>query len=233
MDLQKSYKIQHNISRLEGMIREVVFGMEDGMVSTLGSVTGIAVGSGNHSTVVLAGLVIIAVESISMGIGSYLSNRSEEEVSARKLSEEKSEIKNYPQEEKEELRGMYVKDGWPEKLAREMSEAVSLNPELMLKEMAFRELQVFPSHTSVSIKGGFYMFGSYVIGGLLPLLSYLLLPIHQAIPASILLTLMGLFALGATATKFTKQPVIKSGVKMLLVGGVALAVGLVVGILMG
>lgn len=230
MEQQKGYKIQHTTSSLEGMIREVVFGMEDGMVSTLGSVTGIAVGSGNHSTVVLAGLVIIAVESISMGIGSYLSNRSEEEVSDRKLAEEKSEITNYPLEEKEELRQMYVEDGWPTKLAQEMSETVSQNPSLMLKEMALRELKIFPSSDSVSIKGGFYMFGSYILGGLLPLASYLFLPINNAIPTSIVLTLIGLFGIGAFATKFTKQPVIKSGIKMLVVGGIALIVGLVVGV---
>ncbi len=203
------------------------------MVSTLGSVTGIAVGSGNHSTVLLAGLVIIAVESVSMGIGSYLSNQSEEEVSARKLAEEKSEITNYPIEEKEELTEMYVKDGWPKKLAVEMSEAASQNHELMLKEMALRELEVFPFRPSISLKGGFYMFGSYIIGGMLPLFSYLFLPIKQAVPVSIVLTLLGLFGLGAAATKFTKQSLIKSGLKILVIGGVALVVGLIVGILVG
>ncbi len=231
MNLRKGYKIKHVTSTLEGVIREVVFGMEDGMVSTLGSVTGIAVGSGSHSTVVLAGLVIVAVESISMGIGSYLSNRSEEEVSARKLAEEKSEITNYPLEEKEELRQMYIKDGWPENLAREMSESVSQNPNLMLKEMTLRELKIFPTRESVSVKGGFYMFGSYVIGGLFPLVSYLFLPIKYAIPASIIITLIGLFGIGAFATKFTKQPLLKSGLKMLVVGGIALIVGLIVGVL--
>ena len=60
--------IHHKKSNFASVLKEIVFGVEDGMVSTLGSITGIAVGSGNHSTVLLAGSVIIAVESISMGI---------------------------------------------------------------------------------------------------------------------------------------------------------------------
>ena len=227
----KPHYIHHQDSSIQTLIREIVFGLEDGMVSTLGSITGIAIGSRDHYTVMLAGLVIISVESISMGIGSYLSNRSEEEVKAQKLHEEKTEIKSYPDEETKELLNMYIKDGWPENLARDMVQAVTKNPPLMLKEMALRELEIFPSSRSYSIKGGLYMFGSYIAGGLLPLLSYIFLPVGQAVPASITITLLGLFALGAGTTKYTKQPLIKSGFRMMVIGGVALFVGLIVGLI--
>ena len=203
------------------------------MVSTLGSITGIAVGSGDHFTILLAGTVIIAVESASMGIGSYLSNRSQEEVDERKLYEEKTEIKQYPKEEKLELAEMYKKDGWPENLAKEMSEAAALNSELMLKEMAVRELKVLPSKTSTSFKGGFYMFFAYIIGGIVPLFAYFVMDIESAIPVSIAVTLAGLFALGIGTTKYTKQPLFKSGLRMLIIGGIALAVGLGAGLLIG
>lgn len=225
--------IHHQTGGFKDKLKEVVFGMEDGMVSTLGSITGIAVGSGQHATVILAGFVIIAVESIAMGIGSYLSNRSQEEVDQRKLHEEKTEIESYPYEEKQELETIYLKDGWPKDLAKQMAETASSNPELMLKEMALHELQVFPQSGSTSITGGLYMFGAYVIGGMVPLFAYLLLPLNQALPISIGVTLVGLFGLGAGTTKFTKQPLLKSGIRMLLVGGLALVVGLIAGILFG
>ncbi|MFC1787612.1 VIT1/CCC1 transporter family protein [Patescibacteria group bacterium] len=57
-------------------IREIVFGLEDGLVSTLGAVTGIAAGAGNTFIVILSGLVLIAVEASSMAAGSYLSSKS-------------------------------------------------------------------------------------------------------------------------------------------------------------
>lgn len=231
--INKDY-IHHSTSKISDVLKEVVFGIEDGMVSTLGSITGIAIGSnGNHATVILAGSVIIAVESISMGIGSYLSNKSEEEMEERKIKEEREEIKNFPKEEKEELYQMYITDGWPEKLAREMSIEASKNEELILKEMTMRELKIGDSEKSVSIKGGLFMFFAYIIGGLIPLSSYLIFPINIAIPVSVGITLLGLFGLGMSTTKFTKQPLIKSGLRVLIMGGIALAAGLAAGILIG
>lgn len=223
--------IHHKKSKIADVLKEVVFGMEDGMVSTLGSITGIAVGSGNHATVLLAGTVIIAVESISMGIGSYLSNKSEEELEERKINEEKHELEKFPEEEKSELLRMYIKDGWPEKLAIEMSEIAAKNKDIMLKEMIMRELKISTEQKSISIKGGLFMFFAYVIGGIIPLFFYFILPIKSAMPLSIIITLIGLFALGMGTTKFTKQPLLKSGFRILIMGGIALLVGLLAGLL--
>lgn len=63
-------------SILENTVREVVFGLEDSLVSTMGAVTGIAAGTDNKAIVILSGLVILAVEATSMGAGSYLSNKT-------------------------------------------------------------------------------------------------------------------------------------------------------------
>jgi len=229
--INKDY-IHHQKSHLIDVLREVVFGMEDGMVSTLGSITGIAIGSNNHTTVILAGVVIISVESISMGIGSYLSNSSQEEMEQRKILEEKEELQKFPAEEKEELYQIYLQDGWSKDLAVQMSEEAAKNEKLMLKEMTMHELQILDDKQSISIKGGLFMFLAYVIGGMIPLFAYLFWPIEKALPISIIITLLGLFALGIGTTKFTKQPKIKSGLKILITGGIALMVGLLSGILL-
>jgi len=221
--------IHHQTSSLEEVLKELVFGMEDGMVSTLGSITGIAVGSGDHFTVLLAGFVIVAVESISMGIGSYLSNNSQEKMEQRKLWEEETEIRDNPEEERQELYDMYLREGWPEQLAEKMSDTAYDYPDIMLKEMALRELKVFPSKNSSALKGGLCMFGAYVVGGAIPMFSYFLLPFKLAIPISIVVTLTGLFVLGVITANFTKQFYIKSGLKMLIFGGIALIVGLAAG----
>ncbi|MFA6076878.1 MAG: VIT1/CCC1 transporter family protein [Candidatus Paceibacterota bacterium] len=230
--INKDY-IHHQKSSLTNVFREVVFGMEDGMVSTLGSITGIAIGSNNQATVILAGVVIISVESISMGIGSYLSNRSQEELEQRKIKEEKEELEKFPEEEKEELYQIYLKDGWSKDLAVRMSEEVSGNHELILKEMIMHELKISGDQESVSIKGGFYMFFAYILGGIVPLFAYLVLSIKNAVPLSIAITLIGLFALGMSTTKFTKQPILKSGMRVLIMGGIALFAGLLAGVLIG
>lgn len=230
--VNKNY-IHNQKSNIADVLREVIFGMEDGMVSTLGSITGIAIGSNNHATVVLAGVVIISVESISMGIGSYLSNRSQEEMEERKIQEEKEELKNFPQEEKEELRQIYLKEGWSENLALQMSEEAAKNEKLILQEMIIRELKIPDIKESISIKGGLSMFFAYIVGGIIPLFSYLILPIESAVPLSIGITLIGLFVLGMSTTKFTKQSLLKSGLRVLIMGGIALIVGLAAGVWIG
>jgi predicted membrane protein (TIGR00267 family) len=230
--INKDY-IHHQKSKIANVLREVVFGLEDGMVSTLGSIAGIAIGSGNKATVILAGTVIIAVESISMGIGSYLSNKSEEEMDQRKIAEEIEELKLFPEAEKNELYNMYLKDGWSENLSKQMSEEASKNEKIFLKEMVLRELNIPGEQESVSLKGGIYMFFAYIIGGMVPLSSYFFLPIKTAVIVSVITTLIGLFALGMSTTKFTKQPLIKSGMRILIMGGIALVAGLTAGLLIG
>lgn len=66
--------------KLNFPIREVIFGLEDSLVSTLGVVVGIAVGTDNRYVVVLSALVVIVVESLAMSAGTYLSNKSQMEM---------------------------------------------------------------------------------------------------------------------------------------------------------
>lgn len=210
-------------------IREVVFGMEDGMVSTLGAITGIAIGSQDHFTIILSGIIIIAVESISMGIGSYLSNLSEQEVNQRRIQEEKEEIKHHLGSEKKELLDMFIRDGWPNELADQMAEVASKDPKLMLNEMVHRELLIAEGSSQGALKNGAFMFISYIVGGLIPLSAYFLVPIKTAMPISICITLIGLFGLGAYTTKYSKVSWLKAGGRVLLLGVIALVAGYFIG----
>ena len=210
-------------------IREVVFGIEDGMVSTLGAITGIAIGSGDLFTVILAGVVIIAVESISMGIGSYLANRTEDDVNAGRLAAKKDELVKNLQRKKDDLRAMLTRDGWSDTLAQDMSEYASENREVMLKELAFRELHIVDDASGTPVKNALLMYASYIIGGIIPLFAYFFLPVSRAMPISIIVTLFSLFLLGAITTKFTREYWAKAGARILIFGTIALAVGFIVG----
>ena len=203
--------IHHQVSRFTSLVREVVFGMEDGMVSTLGAVTGIATATNDHFIITLSGLVVVGVESISMGVGSYLSNKSEADVEKRKLHEEKIELHEFPEEEKNELEEIYIKDGWSADLAHTMAEEASKNKHLFLSEMACHELAIFPNVDEHPMKKGIAMFFSYVAGGTIPLIPYLVFSIKIGIIVSITITLIGLFALGVGTTRLTKRKWWKAG----------------------
>ena len=186
--------IHHQNSRLISSIREIVFGLEDGMVSTLGAISGIAVGSQDRFAVILAGCVIIAVESISMGIGSYISNLSDKDIKHRKLYEEKEEINKYPVEEARELTKRYIENGWPTNLAAEMSLVASKNKKLMLQEMSHLELKLHIEDDDIHpLRNAIFMFTAYTIGGSIPLFAYFFLPLSGATFFSVIITLVGLF----------------------------------------
>lgn len=222
--------IHHQKHPSASLIREVVFGMEDGMVSTMGAITGIAVGTGNHFTVILSGLVIIAVESISMAVGSYLSSKSERAIDERKLQEEKTELKKYPREEEQELTGMYIKDGWPKNLAAEMARVAAQNKRLFLQEMAYRELKIIPEKLEQPFRNAVAMGISYIIGGSISLFPYFLISsVRQVMPISVGITLIGLFILGALTTKFSKRPWWQAGLEMLGLAAAAAFIGYAVG----
>jgi len=218
----------HRTTSVSSTVREVVFGMQDGMVSTLGAITGIAIGSHDHFTVILSGMVIVSVESISMGIGSYLSNSSEYDVNQRRIEEEKEEITEFPEQEKKELLQMFIRDGWPEDLAQEMAHAAAKDTTLMLKEMTYRELLI-THKPSLAFQNSLFMFFSYILGGLLPLLAYFIFPLQSAMIVSIIVTLIGLFGIGAYTTKYSKAPWLKAGGRVLALGMVAMGVGFLIG----
>lgn len=200
----------------------------------MGAITGIAAGSGDHTVVVLAGAVIIAVESISMGVGSYLSSKSQREVDERMMQEEREEIDAHLKEETQEMVDLFVADGWSRTLAVQMAAETAKKKGLMLREMSYRELKIIPSAGVVPLKNGALMLGSYVFGGLIPLLPYLLFAsITQTMPISIGMTLFGLFALGAATTTFSKRIWWRAGLEMVLLAGFAALAGYAVGRLFG
>lgn len=231
MPIEKNKEYIHHANPVDTtIIREGIFGLEDGMVSTLGAVTGIATATQDYFTAILAGCVVISVESIAMAVGSYLSSKSEKEIDERMLYEEKIEIEKYPKEEQEEAYEMFVEDGWSKKLAKQMAIEAGKNKDLMLLEMAYRELKIIPDDLGNPKKNAVVMGITYVIGGSVPLLPYILFhDIWMAVPVSVVLTLLGLFTLGAFTTKFSKRKWWKAGLEMFGLASAAAIIGYGVG----
>jgi len=209
--------------------RDIVFGVEDGMVSTFGVVTGIALASHDHFTVLLSGVVVIAVESLSMGVGSYISNKAERDVSRRKLTEERIETEEFPEQEKQELTEFYIKDGWPKKFAQEMTSVAHQDKELFLKEMAYHELGIVVNKPVNPTKNGIFMFFAYILGGIIPVVPYFIWEIDQAVTISVVLSLVSLFSLGTLIGRHTKRLWWKAGLELLLLAGIAGLVGYIAG----
>lgn len=230
MNKRKTKFIHHQKGSVQAYIREVVFGAQDGMVSTLGAITGVAVGSQNHFVVVLAGLVVIAVESISMAMGSYTSSLSEKNIRRRMVREAEQESERESKaDERKQLEEMFARDGWPEELRTKMAETAATDQKLWLREMTYRHLGLSPESSSRPVINGVFMFFAYIVGGLIPLFPYFFASISVSIPVSIGVTLAGLFILGALIGRYSRSGWVRGGTRIFLLGGTALLAGYAMG----
>lgn len=205
--------------------REIVFGMQDGMVSALSALTGIAVGSNNHFIVVLSGFAIISAGAISMAIGTFNSISTQKKMEHRMIHEEKTEICNNKWEEKCELEKRFIDDGWNKFMAENMALSAYYDEKLMLREMSYRELGIFPKTNANVIKNSVAMFFAWLVGGMFPLLPYFFLSVENGIIFSICITLLGLFFLGIIISVYTKENWLRAGLKILILAGLAITVG--------
>jgi len=210
-------------------LREGMFGIEDGMVSTLGALTGIAFGAQDQSIIIMSGLVVIAVESISMGVGSFLSHRAVEDWHDYQIKEEITQLKYNHDDEKKELDKLFVRDGWPKMMALKMAKTASEKKKLLQREMFYRELGLSFGQKNSFSSGAMVMFLSYVLGGVIPLLAYLIWPWTSAWWISCLITLISLFILGAAIAKITRAVWWRSGARVFSLGGLALITGMLAG----
>jgi len=210
-------------------IRQLVFGFEDALVSTLGAITGIAGGSHDNFVVVLAGMVIIFVESLSMGVGAYLSSKSEREVVEAVAKKEKELISQDIEGEKREIRRYLKKYKFTPEEIEKVVERLIARPKMLFEEMMLHEYQMFPEPKQRSLKRGLVMWLSYFVGGFFPVLPYLFFPIEIAFNTSITVTVIILFLFGAVKTRFTARPWWKSGAEMAILSVSAALIGYVVG----
>ncbi len=194
-------------------VREIVFGLEDSLVSTLGAVTGMAAGTGDLKIVLLSGVVLIFVEALSMSAGSYLSTKSASEMERGSVEERGAEF-----------------------LEKRVG-ALRMQEWLLKKGLAKRDIGVLVSsifRSPRSIRSGalvaaFVMGVFYLVGGVFPLLPYLFFSVQEAILPSIVLTGAVLFFLGMGVGLMTKTSVFRNGLEMLVVSLCAALLGFFIG----
>ncbi len=213
----------------DAILKEIIFGMEDGMVSTLGALTGVAIGSQNMEYVLLTGTVIIAVESISMGVGSFLSGQSIRERQLMEIESERDLVHKETKAEILELEEMLQRDGWSKKLAKQMSKEAGENKDLLFREMQYRELELQLKNLHNNNHGAWGMFVAYIVGGFIPLSAYLIFRLPEAIWWSISFSLIGLFILGVVVSDRPGITRLKRAIRMMLFGGLAISIGVLAG----
>jgi VIT1/CCC1 family predicted Fe2+/Mn2+ transporter len=207
-------------------IRQVVFGMQDGILTTLGIVTGVGSASIDRPTILITGLLSMLVGAMSMGVGEYLGGKAEREVVQSAIELEAREMEDKPAAEFAEQLAYYKLKGFTDEEALTNVRRLQKNPDIWLHEMVRDEFGIdLREADNGGLRPVFAMAGSFAIGALLPVLSYLLpLPLGTALWLSLFTTIVALFTIGAFAGKLAgRNPIIK-GIEIVAFGAAVFAV---------
>ena len=201
------------IGRLSS-IREVVFGAQDGLVSTFAVVAGLAATGVGPAVVLLAGLVSAAAGVLSMSIGTFLASRAQRQLHETELERERREIRDHPGEEVAELIAALVARGMPRVDALEVARRVARHPELLLNTLAIFELGLAPQRLGNPVRDAFVMAVAFGGASLVPLLPFLFGHVLPALALSGTLTLLALFAVGVVKARVAGVSAIRSGLEV-------------------
>lgn len=224
---------QYHADGVVSSIRELIFGLEDGIVSTGGAVIGIAAGTGDRKVVILSGIVIIIVEALSMAAGTYLSSKSKRQMLERRIKDGEEDIEKSPDREKKELREMYRERGFTEDEIAILTRRVTGDKDLWLEEMACKEFGIGLAQLDEPKGGAAVMWVAYSVGGLVPIIPFFLFGVDAAMLAAFVLALIALFSLGWWKARVTKTPVLRGALEMTAIAASAGIVGFVIGKLVG
>ena len=214
-------------------IGSMVYGALDGIVTTFAVVSGVAGADLSSNVILILGIGNLLADGFSMGTGDYLSTKSEREYYGREARRQRWEIESFPDGQRAELRALYLKDGWDAEHAEQLTELHTHNPERWVNAMMIEELGMLKEEHNPFFNA-LATFVSFVVAGSVPLLVYfvgLTTPIEPATAFkwSIALSGFALFAVGAAKVFVTRLNPLRSGLEMLLVGGLAAGVAYVIG----
>lgn len=213
-------------------VREIVFGAKDGILTTMGVVTGVGVASGGRISVLVSGLVALIAGALSMAVGEYQGAKSEREVVQASIDMEKREMAEHPQDEFAEQVAYYKLKGFSADEAHTIVSRLAKNPEIYLYEMMRDEFGIDPRVAESSdIAPSLAMGLSYSVGSIVPILPYFFAQLsrHTAVYASFGLALIGLFAIGVYAGSLTGKNRWLRGLEIALYGSVVFGLSFLAG----
>jgi VIT1/CCC1 family predicted Fe2+/Mn2+ transporter len=226
-----AYDAHHHADVSGGWLRPAVFGAMDGLVTNIALISGVGGGGASRHAIVLTGVAGLVAGAVSMGLGEYTSVRTQNDQVASEVAKERRELERHPEAEAEELAQRWIERGLPPDLARQVATAVAANPEEALRIHAQEELGINPHDVPSPWLAAISSFLCFSVGAVIPLLPYLI-GFNNLWPA-LIVGGFGLFFAGAITARFTRQRWWYSGLRQLVLGGVAAAITYGIGHLIG
>jgi len=214
-----------------GWLRPTVFGAVDGLVTNASLIAGLGGGGVSPHTIVLTGVAALVAGAFSMGTGEYVSVTNQNELVHAEVAIERTMHARFPAAEQAELADTFRGYGADPETAARMAAAVSQDPDTALRVHTREELGVDPFELPSAVLAGLSSLIAFSLGALVPLLPYLVG--LSSLAAALGITAVALLAGGMVVGRLTGRPWLRSGLRQLVLGGVAVAVTFAVGSLIG
>ncbi len=225
-----SHDEDHSSHRI-GLLRAMVLGANDGIISTACLVLGVAAATTERSAILTAGMAGLVAGAASMALGEYVSVSSQRDSEQSDIAKEKWELEHTPDIELAELAGIYRKKGLPQALAHEV--AVELTKHDALKIHLAEELGIHEATRARPLQASVGSAGSFAIGAAIPLIAVALFTEAMRFTGTIAIVVLTLVALGVSSSKYGGAHPVRPVLRVVIGGLVAIAVTMAVGKLFG
>lgn len=230
----KPHKVASKKKPGAGLIREAIFGINDGLVATVGLVSGESLSNQSHGSVIIAGLSAVGAAMVSMAVGSYLASTSQNDFIRKQILDQQRDIEQHPAREKTEVKDLLEEIGVPEPHIDPVQENIVRSRPRWLKFMVREQLGIHTNRLETPLYNAVTMGISVLVGSAPPVLPYLL-PLSgiEARNLSWGLSLVAAMALGAIKGRLTEVSLWKSALSFAFLASMSASVGAAIGYLLG
>ncbi|MBI2671648.1 VIT1/CCC1 transporter family protein [Candidatus Woesearchaeota archaeon] len=197
-------------------LREAIFGLNDGLVSTLSLLAGLSGAVVSNWIIVISGLAEIVAGSISMGLGAYISMKSELEYYKNQVEKEKKAISIIPNIEVEEIMDVYIKKGFTKKEAMEIVNKIIKNKRSWLETLIHEKVglgEINEDPKKMGLTNGL----AFILGGIFPILPFIFLETTYPLLIGTFFALIILFIVGSIKSKYTGKNWFSSGLELSII----------------
>ena len=221
----KNHERQGVIARY---IRSASFGFNDGLVSTIVFLAGITGAIKSGPLILFVGIIAAFGAATSMFLGEYISTKSQQETYLAEKKRESREVEEMPEEERAEIRSIYSKMGYSGKKLEDIVKTITSDKKLWIDTMMKYELGL-TYESGAPWRKASVMFVVFMIGALIPLTPFALMPPITALEISISLSLIIAFIGGAAKTRVTMKNPLTSGLELSAIAGIGIIITYYIG----
>ena len=223
--------LERHASHRIGLLRAMVLGANDGIISTACLVLGVAAADSSRTAILTAGMAGLVAGAVSMALGEYVSVSSQRDSEQSDIAKEKWELETMPDHELDELTMIYANKGLPHAMAREVAEELTKNNALATH--LAEELGITGATLAKPLEAAVGSAGAFTLGAAIPLITIAIGSAASRMALTLTVVTLALIGLGYTSARFgkasTAKPILRVVVGGLVAMGITMAVGKIFG----